>query len=672
MEKAGVALQSRSFARQRAARLGEKARGAAFALAAVLGAGLAPAAPPAAAQVLQAQVLQAQDLQARDLRPSSLQTTLQSNSRNQLNSSGSATLPAPDAALPLSGPDGLPAVLSAGDADLYRRIFAVQEDGRWAEADRLIAQLSDRRLMGHVLAQRYLHPTAYRSKYLELKEWMDRYADHPQAKRIYALALKRRPANYRRPQPPEVARRSAAWAGQRANYDYVSPRERSRATRNKVSRLLRQVRSNVLRQRFSVTEDLLARRSVQELLDSVELDEARALVAAGWFYYGNPERAYALAAPAARRSGRQAPMINWVAGLAAWRLGEIDEAAVYFETLARADNVPGWNAAAGAYWAARAHLKQQRPDRSSPLLRRAADYPRTFYGLLARRALGMPFDFDFGAHRLAPQTVALLNGSPAGGRALALLQIGDRDLAEDELVGAGDWSNQENGEALLALAQHARMPALAYRMGSQLVSAGSETADIGGVVDAALYPIPPWQPQSGFTVDRALIYAMMRQESAFNTRAMSPDGARGLMQLMPATASYIARDRRYRRGNGRNELFEPGLNMELGQRYIAYLLAHERVQGDLFRLTTAYNGGPGNLGKWERAMQADDDPLLFIEALPSKETRLFIERVLTNLWIYRHRLGQPAPSLERLAGGDWPRYEALDGNRAEVAQHGSN
>src|SRR3546814_9030775 len=74
---------------------------------------------------------------------------------------------------------------------------------------------------------------------------------------------------------------------------------------------------------------------------------------------------------------------------------------------------------------------------------------------------------------------------------------------------------------------------------------------------------------------------------------------------------------------------------------VAYLLVHERVQGDLFRLTTAYNGGPGNLGKWERAIQADGDPLLFIEALPSKETRLFIERVLTNLWIYRHRLGPP-------------------------------
>src|SRR3546814_6936751 len=133
---------------------------------------------------------------------------------------------------------------------------------------------------------------------------------------------------------------------------------------------------------------------------------------------------------------------------------------------------------------------------------------------------------------------------------------------------------------------------------------------------------------------------MRRQEAGFNTRALSPDGARGLMQLMPRTASYIAQNRRYH-GNARHELYDPSLNLDLGQRYIAYLLVHERVQGDLFRLTTAYNGGPGNLGKWERAIQADGDPLLFIEALPSKETRLFIERVLTNLWIYRHRLGQP-------------------------------
>ncbi len=651
MKKTGVAVQSRSGARQGAAGHCPTARGVVFAAAAILFAWSAPQG--ASAQELAPQQV-AGVLQPRDLNPA-------------------AALPGglnPNRSGQLAGPDGLPAVLSNHDAEAYRRIFALQEDGRWKEADRLIAGLGDQRLMGHVLAQRYLHPTAYRSKYLELKEWMDRYADHPQAKRIYKLALKRRPANYRRPQPPATAKTSISWAGARANYDYTSPRPRSKATRSKVSRVLRQVRRNVLRQRFTVTEKLLNQPSVRNLLDEVELDEARALVASGWFYYGDTERAYALAAPAARRSGQAAPMINWIAGLSAWRLGHIDEASVFFETLANSENVAGWNLAAGAYWAARAHLKQQRPDRSSPLLRRAAEYQRTFYGLLARRALGMRIEFDFGSHRMAPEMTARLSQSPVGSRALALLQIGDRESAEHELVNGGQWGDPQMGEALLALAQYAKMPALAFRMGRQLARANVEQA--GGALDAALYPIPPWQPQSGFTLDRALIYAVMRQESGFNTKAKSPDGARGLMQLMPRTASYMDKGGRYHRGNRRNELFEPSLNMELGQRYIAYLLEHERVQGDLFRLTTAYNGGPGNLGKWERAIKADHDPLLFIEALPSKETRLFIERVLTNLWIYRERLGQPAPSLERLAGGDWPRYEALDGTRSEVALNGSN
>ncbi len=598
-------------------------------------------------------IAQAEVLQPGDLRPQLKPQT---------------PLPAGTAALPggmIPGPDGLPAVLSAADAERYRQIFAVQEKGRWKEADRLIAALDDRRLMGHVLAQRYLHPTAYRSRYKELKAWMADYADHPQARRIYKLALKRRPANYRRPQPP-VSRGSAiATTGKRVSTDYVSPRKRSRATRRKVSRLLRQVRRNVLRQRFTVTEELLNQKSTQNLLDQVELDQARSSVASGWFYYGKPQRAYALSAPAAQRSGLAAPMINWTAGLAAWRVGDLESAARFFETLAWADRAAGWNIAAGAYWAARANLKLQRPERISPLLQRAALYPHTFYGLLARRALGMPIEFDFGSHQMEPQMATLLKSNAVGARALALMQVGKRDAAERELVKAGAWGDPRMSKALLALAQHARMPSLAFRMGRQLARHSNDKAN-SGALDAALYPIPPWQPASGFQVDRALIYALMRQESGFNAKAKSPDGARGLMQLMPRTASYIARDRRYR-GRGRNELFEPSLNMDLGQRYIAYLLRHDRVQGDLFRLTTAYNGGPGNLGKWQRRMKAGDDPLLFIEALPSKETRLFIERVLTNLWIYRQRLGQPTPSLEQLAGGDWPRYEALDGTRAEVA-----
>ena len=112
------------------------------------------------------------------------------------------------------------------------------------------------------------------------------------------------------------------------------------------------------------------------------------------------------------------------------------------------------------------------------------------------------------------------------------------------------------------------------------------------------YPVPKWKPAGGFRVDRAVMYAFMRQESAFKVRAKSRAGARGLMQLMPATASYISK-RRFR-GRARNKLFDPALNLALGQKYLRYLIRHKNVQGDMFLLAAAYNGGPGNLGKWRR------------------------------------------------------------------------
>ncbi|PPR23372.1 MAG: hypothetical protein CFH40_01090, partial [Alphaproteobacteria bacterium MarineAlpha10_Bin3] len=78
----------------------------------------------------------------------------------------------------------LPRVLNEADAALYREIFTLQKAGKWRAADQRIAMLRDTLLIGHVLFQRYMHPTAYRSKYTELKGWMAQYADHPGAARI--------------------------------------------------------------------------------------------------------------------------------------------------------------------------------------------------------------------------------------------------------------------------------------------------------------------------------------------------------------------------------------------------------------------------------------------------------------------------------------------------------
>ena len=114
------------------------------------------------------------------------------------------------------------------------------------------------------------------------------------------------------------------------------------------------------------------------------------------------------------------------------------------------------------------------------------------------------------------------------------------------------------------------------------------------------------------------------------------------------------------RGQSRNKLFDPALNIDVGQRYIDHLLTHDGIDGDLLRMATAYNAGPGNLAKWRRKMSDVDDPLLFIESLPSRQTRDFVEKVVANLWIYRGRLGQPLPTLDAVAAGDWPAYTPLD------------
>jgi len=563
-------------------------------------------------------------------------------------------------------PRALPKILSAQDVMLYRRIFALGEPGRWDEVDRLVAQLDDRLLLGHVLAQRYLHPTRYRTPFHELRDWMARYHDLPYARRIHKLALRRKPAGagpVRRPSYGRADHGIGGGARRRAvgSIETLSTRAASTDAR----RILRQVRWNVLNTRLTITEAYLQEDEVAAALRPVEQDRGYAMVAAGWYYYGNDRKALTLARRAVRRSGDAVPGAYWIAGLAAWRLGDMKAATASFEALAQSDGISGGAVAAGAYWAARAHLRLRQPARMSRWLRKAAAHPRTFYGLLAHEALGMapPMGFDDATVRTGDLDGLLQ--VPAVRRALALLQVGEQARARRELLGVEGWADPERVGALLLIAERGGMPAFAFRLASRLAG-GAEPEWSRSAVNAALYPIPPWRPATGFRIDRALLFAMMRQESGFRPDATSPAGARGLMQLMPATASFMARRENVR--YSRRALYRPDLNLDLAQRYVDHLLSDGAVAGKLIHLAAAYNGGPGNLRKWLRETDHHDDPLLFVESIPSRETRLFIERVLTNLWIYRARLGQPAPSRRAIAAGDWPVYVPLDRNPQKVAR----
>jgi soluble lytic murein transglycosylase-like protein len=357
------------------------------------------------------------------------------------------------------------------------------------------------------------------------------------------------------------------------------------------------------------------------------------------------------------------PDAKWIAGLEAWRQGSIELAAQHVEAVALSDRLNGWLASGGAYWAARAHLRRRDPAEMSYWLSLAAEYPRTFYGQLAREALGLKTQFDFRTFRLTEAGVRLVAASPAGGRAMALLQVGQDALAEQELLLLESWDSADATEVLLAIADQAQLARFAFKLANRLADADGNNRS-GRPLLAALYPVPPWQPPSGYFVDEALVYALIRQESAFNPDAKSHAGARGLMQIMPGTASYVTGDGSLK-GSQKDSLYDPALNLQLGQEYLVHLMSLGEVGNDLFRLCAAYNGGPGNLQKWQRETNFGGDPLLFIESIPAGETRDYIERVLANYWIYSARLGKPTPSLGDIANGDWPRYQATYGRQAK-------
>jgi len=556
--------------------------------------------------------------------------------------------------------------LSNADIKRYQTIFAVQADGAWAEADELIAQLENEILLGHVLAQRYLHPTHYRSKYKELALWLERYADHPDARRIYRLALKRKPSSAASPgRPVSVKSSLGAETPLDTVYLYQSKKSLKRSERRRVQRLKRRIRGYIRRTYLTKTERLLEQAEVRRLFDRFELDEAYSQVAAGWFYYGKADKAFRLASAVAERSGGKIPIAHWTAGLAAWRLHKFGDAGRHFEALAASDTASAWNRAAGAYWAARVHERATDPVEAHRWLTVAAKFPFTFYGLLAQHRLNLQFEVAFAPFRLDASATQRLLTTPQGVRAAALIDVGRRDLAERELMALPHWKDPATTRAMLAMTQSAQLPRLGHEIAQRLLADEGSTWTQQDLA-AVMYPLPGWRAKGGFKVDRALIYAFVRQESSFDPRAKSPAGARGLMQLMPRTASSLDKRKKYR-GRQRDQLYDPALNLALGQRYLDRLLGSRRVAGDLFRLTVAYNAGPGNLGKWQKKMRHGDDPLLFIESLPSLESRLFVERVMANLWIYRQRLGQATPTLAALAAERWPTYEALDKPARQVA-----
>lgn len=349
-------------------------------------------------------------------------------------------------------------------------------------------------------------------------------------------------------------------------------------------------------------------------------------------------------------SGRAA----WFGGLSAYRAGYFEIARNLFQIAANWQYGDDNSRAAGAFWASRAASKLQNETEVSAFLEQAAANPYSFYGQLALTRLGRWQNLVVPTIRdERVRAIALVQSHQRVKNALLLKEIGQTRESQAELLAAWNMANGDDDLGFIAIAQI---------MGfSEIVTLIRENSD-SAVIAAAFPIIDNIAPQGGsFVLDRALIFAIMRQESRFNENAISYAGARGLMQLMPATAAWMS---------GRSELrtnpallHDVPLNLLLGEGYLERVMSMPIADNNIARTLMSYNAGPGNVSAWARRIEMSEDTLFFIEATPVTQTREYVKHVLTNLWIYHARLGQNAPTLEKLAGGHAPTYEPQDNPR---------
>jgi len=320
--------------------------------------------------------------------------------------------------------------------------------------------------------------------------------------------------------------------------------------------------------------------------------------------------------------------LTFLAGMSAFkRLGRPADAVIQFDRYAAAART-AQTQSKGLYWAGRAAEAAGRQADAQGYFRRAAAFFDQFYGQLATEHLGVP---------TAVPTV------PSGRVMVSTTERSAwsaRDVVRaTELLGQrGDWANQSlflraiaatatsPGDYLFAseLAQRIGRPDLGVMVGRNV------PPDLRGDYVRTSFPViaVPEDARPSWT----MVHAISRQESQFDRKIVSRAGARGLMQLMPATASEIAS----KAGIYGGSLDDAGYNASLGAWYFGRLM--DRYGGSYPLAVAAYNAGAGNVNKW---LAANGDPrtggidmLDWIEAIPFKETRDYVQRVLENAVVY--------------------------------------
>ena len=342
-------------------------------------------------------------------------------------------------------------------------------------------------------------------------------------------------------------------------------------------------------------------------------------------------------------SGEWGSQAAWISGLASWRLGDCNAASRSFREVA-ATATQRELGAGGYYWAARSEQACRRPQSVQGLLKAAAASPESFYGLIARETLGADT-------RLPPpsrSSTAAVDALPNVRRARELVAIGERRLAEDLLRHQARIGAPADHSALVEVARQLDLAGTQF----WLATNGQRGARVEA---ASRYPMPAWAPVRGWRVEPSLAFAHAIQESNFQSGAVSPIGAVGLLQVRPGTASDMARAAGIPYSTA--ALYDPAYNLEFGQSFIERMRSSAYTGGQLPKVIASYNAGPLPVGRWAY-IQDKGDPVLWIESIPYWETRYYVPAVMRNLWVYEGLARREPDSLKALAQHRWPAFPA--------------
>lgn len=380
------------------------------------------------------------------------------------------------------------------------------------------------------------------------------------------------------------------------------------------------------------------------------LTEWRQRVAFMYYVAGNDPAARRMASLAATGDGDWALHARWTVGLSAWRQQDYAAANAAFADVATRSSDTELRAAA-LYWTARTDMAAGHPERIEARLKNAAQLDETFYGLLARQTLGIrdPKSATDGPGAAAWQQLAQ---RPNIRVAAALSEIGEDELADAVIRRQARIGNPAEFAALSNFAGDLGLPGTQLWLTNNVPQGGRPAV-------AARYPAPTWVPDGGWRVDKSLVFAHTLQESRFRTGVVSPAGAYGLMQIMPASATDFTRATGIMLDKA--SLTRPSVNMAVGQDKLQRLRDTTATGGLLPKVIAAYNAGPVPVGAWNAESRDGGDPLLYIESIPFWETRGYVATVLRNYWMYERNGGKASPSRAALAQGLWPKFPGMAG-----------